>query len=105
MLTTIVELLLCGLFGALLGLVFFGGLWLTVRRLEQLRQPALWVSLSLLLRMAVTVFGFYWIFSGELTRLAFAMVGFLLSRRWLRKRIASRTNDAAGHSNQVDVSS
>jgi F1F0 ATPase subunit 2 len=40
-------------FGAILGLVFFGGLKLTLQKSAEVKHPALLVMLSYLLRMAV----------------------------------------------------
>ena len=85
---TALELLWCVIGGAVLGLIFFGGLWLTLRRLNQLRHPALWISVSMLGRTAITVIGFYWLFDGQIERLAAVLVGFLMTRWWLRTRLA-----------------
>ena len=38
--------------GLISGLVFFGGLWLTTRRLATLKYPALWLPLSFFARTA-----------------------------------------------------
>jgi len=45
--------------GVGLGAVFFGGLWWTVRGCTSYKQPALWFFGSLLLRMGITLAGFY----------------------------------------------
>ena len=50
--------------GVLLGGIFFGGLWWTVRKGVSSTQPALWFFGSLLLRMSVTLTGLG--FSGTL---------------------------------------
>lgn len=47
--------------GMALGAIFFGGLWWTVRRGVHAASPGLWFGLSALLRMAITVSGFYFI--------------------------------------------
>jgi len=41
--------------GMVLGALFFGGLWWTVRRGLTAANPALWFGLSALTRMALTV--------------------------------------------------
>ena len=41
--------------GVLLGAIFFGGLWLTVRKGVSSKQPALWFFGSLLLRMSIVL--------------------------------------------------
>ena len=44
-----------------LGAVFFGGLWWTVRKGVSSTQPALWFFGSLLLRMSIVLAGFYFV--------------------------------------------
>ena len=52
-------LVLAGIAGGALCIFFFGGLWWTVRKTLASGRPALWVFGSLLLRMGVTLAGFY----------------------------------------------
>ena len=42
-----------GLWGMLLGLFYFGGLWLTVRSIQKVKRPHLLLLLSFLLRFSV----------------------------------------------------
>ena len=66
--------------GALLGLIFFGGLWWTVRRGLLSAVPALWFSASSLIRTAVALAGFYAVSHGEWQRLLACLLGFFLAR-------------------------
>lgn len=66
--------------GALIGLFFYVGLWWTVRRAGTFRLPAVSLLASLLLRMAVTLGGFYLVSAGNLPRLLLCLGGFLLAR-------------------------
>lgn len=66
--------------GVVLGLVFYGGLWWTVRRGLTARNPALWFSGSLLLRLALVGAGFYLVTEGQWPRLVACLTGFLLAR-------------------------
>ena len=66
--------------GAGLGLLFYGGLWWTVRRGMASAQPALWFLGSLLLRMGLTVAGFYFVSGGHWERLLLCLVGFVMAR-------------------------
>jgi F1F0 ATPase subunit 2 len=75
--------------GLVLGVVFFGGLWLTLQHFTRWRHPGLWVSLSLLLRTVVTVGGLYLVFDDQWQRLLVALAGFLLVRGVFRRRIAA----------------
>ena len=47
--------------GLLLGAFFFGGLWWTVIKGVSSPRPALWFFTSMLLRMSVTLAGFYFV--------------------------------------------
>ena len=47
--------------GVLLGAIFFGGLWWTVRKGVSSQRPALWFLGSLLLRMSIALAGFYFV--------------------------------------------
>jgi F1F0 ATPase subunit 2 len=81
--------------GALLGAIFFGGLWWTVRRGLSSETPALWFLGSLVLRTGLTLAGFYVVSQGHWSRLGACALGFLIARvivvRWLaqEKRNAS----------------
>ena len=66
--------------GVLLGAVFFGGLWWTVRKGVSSEQPVLWFFGSLLLRMSIALAGFYLVSGGNWDRLLVCLVGFVLAR-------------------------
>lgn len=44
--------------GAVLAILYFGGLWLTVRRLPRVSRPALWTVASFIIRTALVAGGF-----------------------------------------------
>ena len=66
--------------GVLLGAVFFGGFWWTVRRALPSRQAPLWFSGSLLLRTAIVLVGFYLVSHGDWRRMVACVAGFLAAR-------------------------
>jgi F1F0 ATPase subunit 2 len=67
--------------GFFLGYIFFGGLWLTVRRLPQMKKPFLWTILSFFLRLGIALAGFYFIVrGGHWVRLLICLVGFISVR-------------------------
>ncbi len=70
---------LAGVAGGMLGLVFFGGLWWTIRKGVAAKQPALWFLGSLFVRMSVTVAGFYLVSAGSWKRLLSCLLGFVLA--------------------------
>jgi F1F0 ATPase subunit 2 len=80
--------LLAGLAGAVLGAFFFGGLWWTVRKGASSGRPALWFLGSGLLRMSITLSGFYLVGGGQGRRLLGALIGFVIARllvMWLTR--------------------
>ena len=66
--------------GLLLGAIFFGGLWWTVRRGVSSNQPVFWFFGSLLLRMSITLAGFYFVGRGHWERLMLCLLGFVIAR-------------------------
>jgi F1F0 ATPase subunit 2 len=86
--TDLATLTLCALAGVALGGFFFGGLWWTVRALA-VRSPSALLQLgSLLLRMGVTLLGFYLVGGSDAGRLLACLAGFVIARvlvaRWVR---------------------
>ena len=73
-------LLLSLLAGCVLGGIFFGGLWWTVRRGLVSKRPALWFFGSLFARLALVLFGFYVVGAGHWERMLACLLGFLLGR-------------------------
>jgi F1F0 ATPase subunit 2 len=81
--------MLAGVAGLILGAIFFGGLWWTVNKGVSSQQPALWFIGSLLVRMSITLTGFYFICRGHWERLLICLLGFLAARvavTWLTRR-------------------
>ena len=66
--------------GVLLGAMFFGGLWWTVRKGLSSDQPAIWFLGSLLLRTGIALAGFYFIARGHWERLLVCVLGFVAAR-------------------------
>jgi F1F0 ATPase subunit 2 len=66
--------------GGTLGVIFFGGLWWTVRHGASSPTPARWFLGSLILRTAIVLSGFYVVGAGQPLRLGLCMLGFLLAR-------------------------
>jgi F1F0 ATPase subunit 2 len=66
--------------GALLGAMFYGGLWWTVRRGVSSKRVALWFLGSLLLRMGLALTGIYFVSGGHWQRLLLCLLGFVMAR-------------------------
>jgi F1F0 ATPase subunit 2 len=74
--------------GGLLGTVFFGGLWWTVRKGVTSHRPALWFLTSLLLRMSIALAGFFFVSGGHWERMLVCLLGFIMARlvvTWLTR--------------------
>lgn len=76
----VITMILVFLTGALLGIIFFGGLWFTVKKSVNAKLPALLIMSSLFLRMSITVIGFYLIGNNNWQRLLLCLLGFIAAR-------------------------
>lgn len=75
-----VKIALSGMAGLGLGTFFFYGLWLTVRKTLTTSAPAGWMLSSFLIRMGVTVTGFYYVGNGNWQQLLVCLLGFIAAR-------------------------
>jgi len=75
-----VALALALLAGALLGAVFFGGLWWTVRKGISSKHPASLFLGSSLLRTSIALTGLYFVSGGLWERLLVCLAGFIVAR-------------------------
>lgn len=97
------------LFGGLLGLGYFGGLWWTVRRVRNVEGSTALLLGSFLVRSVFALGGFYLILrwmDGHWEMVALSLLGFLgvrlvLVRRWGPETVLSSSPNP--HSNLQDV--
>jgi F1F0 ATPase subunit 2 len=73
-------LAIAALAGIMIGAIFFGGLWWTVRRAIPSGQPAFWFLTSFLIRTSIAVAGFYLAARGEWRSSIACLLGFLAAR-------------------------
>lgn len=66
--------------GLVLGTIFFGGLWLTIKKSLGSKTPALWLIGSFVLRAAITLTGFYSLSNGHWQQLLLCLSGFIIAR-------------------------
>ena len=90
------ELLFPFLIGIAMGGAYFAGLWETVRRLSEAQKPFRRVALSFALRMALLISGFYLVMQGQWERLAAAMIGLILAREVMVRRLGHASNRLMG---------
>ncbi len=66
--------------GFFLGVLFFGGLWLTVVKCLVSKRPWVWFLISMVSRTSITLAGFYVLAGTSLKRLLFCSGGFIAAR-------------------------
>ena len=76
----VLVLLFAALMGFVLGLIFFGGLWWTIRRMLHSQRAALWMLGSLLLRTAIALSGFWLVAGHDWKRMLVCLAGFFIAR-------------------------
>ena len=81
--TGMIEMILLAaapLAGMLLGAMYFGGLWWTVKKGLASPKPARWFIVSLVVRLGITLLGFYFVASADWKRLLACLLGFVIAR-------------------------
>jgi F1F0 ATPase subunit 2 len=73
--------------GVALGIVYFAGLWHTVKHLPDSRHPDLTQIGSFLLRSAFALTGFILLMNGRWEPVSAALLGFVLAREVLVRRL------------------
>lgn len=97
----VAMLVASALAGVLLGTMYFGGLWLTVQRIERANHPVAILATSFIVRLGLVLVGFYLISDGRIERLVACLVAFFLTRLFFVKRIQPATERSAkAHGNQ-----
>ncbi len=76
----VLPLALVALAGMLLGAMYFGGLWWTVKKGLPSPRPAQWFIVSLLLRLGFTLLGFYFVAGDDWKKLLACLLGFIIAR-------------------------
>ncbi len=82
------TLFLAGFAGLLLGAFFFGGLWWSLHKALNSNRAALWQITSLLVRMGVSLLGFYLVGGGQWQRLMACLAGFVIARMLILRMTA-----------------
>jgi F1F0 ATPase subunit 2 len=76
--------------GLILGLFYFGSLWLTVQQLPTTQWPVRLTLGSLYGRMAIVLLGFYLIIDGSWQRAIIGLLGLLVARTILTQKLKPR---------------
>ncbi|MGM0556737.1 MAG: ATP synthase subunit I [Myxococcota bacterium] len=95
----IIHLTLAAVIGVVLSIFFFGGLWWTLKRLDERERPAIWMLTSFLVRTTVVLAGFYAVTWGRWEALAVCAATFIAARFAITRvlgRVADSTERPAG---------
>ena len=90
MMSETLNLLLPLVTGILLGAIFFGSLWWTIKKVVLSKRSEFWFFAILLLRMSFVLVGFYFIARGSWERLLMCLLGFFITRI-IANRLAEST--------------
>lgn len=95
MAASMIRLLWDVLAGTLLGSLYFGGLWLSIRQIAQWRHAGLAMAASQVLRLAIVAMGLYLVAGRQWQSYLAALLGILVARWvWIRRigpRLVSRS--------------
>lgn len=80
--------------GAIIGLFYFGALWLTLNKLTETKRWGLWLGASFLVRCTITVTAFWLLGAGDWRRLLALAAGFTLVRFLSVKQIHNNGHPA-----------
>ncbi|MCX7193829.1 MAG: ATP synthase subunit I [Proteobacteria bacterium] len=83
--------------GIVLGALFFGGLWWTIQKGLASTNPARCFMGSLLLRISITLAGFYFVMANDWKRLLACLTGFVIARLVMTRLTAMSIKKEAGH--------
>ena len=81
----IIQLFVSFITGTILGFLFFGGLWFTIKQLPKARHPWLLFLISAISRTLITLAGFWFVGiwlseTGRWQRMVACLLGFMIAR-------------------------
>lgn len=96
-----ISVVLALLGGLVIGVFFFGGLWVTIRRVEDVQRPGMALFASSVARMVIALVGFYILAWGRWERLLIAVIGFILARMIVIRTFGYPEIPSIGNSEEV----
>lgn len=66
--------------GFVLGVLFFGGLWFTVKKSVSVKNPVLWIFGSFIVRMGIVLLGFYYLIQFGWHAMFLGLFGLIMAR-------------------------
>lgn len=85
-------LVIAAIVGLFLGIIFFGGLWWTIRKAVHSKNPAALFLISFFTRIAIVLIGFYFLLGGHWERLLLGLLGFIMARLLVTKFLELPSN-------------
>lgn len=101
--TSVAAVALAAAAGLLIGLLYFGVLWWTVRRMLTARYPAVLVAGSFLVRAALAAAAIVFVAGGRLLPLLATIAGFLAGRTVLIRVVGAPLRAGAGPGVELDA--
>ena len=88
------SLIIIVIVGFVLGIIFFGGLWWTIKKGLESKNAATWFILSFFIRTSIVLVGFYFLLDGLWERLVAGLLGFLIARVLITQYIKLPSREA-----------
>ena len=85
-----VTLTLMALIGAVLGAVYLAALWINVQQITRARRPGVVLAIGAAARITFLLGAFYLVTGGDWQRLVACLLGFLLARLIVTRRLRAR---------------
>jgi F1F0 ATPase subunit 2 len=83
--------------GILFGVIYFGGLWLTIQKMGQMDRPILLLTGSFIVRLALVLVGFISSQMEEWNYLAVSLITFFLTRFYYIRKIQPTAERSGTH--------
>lgn len=77
----VLHMILAFITGIISGIIFFGGLWLTVKKSVKIKMPWLLFTGSAVVRTTIVLIAFYYTSPGHMARLLICTLGFVIARQ------------------------
>ncbi len=87
-----IEIIIIFICGIVLGVIFFGGLWLTVKKGITSKMPGILFVVSFFIRTAITLLGFYFLGANNPKNMAACLIGFVVARFAIKYYTKSEKN-------------
>ena len=82
------------LVGVILGIFYFGGLYLSVKKIDKVKYPSLLMTVSFIIRMSLLILGFFYISKGDYRNILLALAGVILIRFIMTFTVKSKISNS-----------